>query len=432
MPVAMEHNNHYTWIEPLSALGALKDEPNLVCFYSAFTEAHTGRYSFLCWGIADEISGTDWQASAKISNNVPWHENAWFGWLGYGLRHATELLPNAAPSPIAHAPLHLMQFHHILRFDHMLHTIEYYHDAPADERWIKGSTPTETAPPHVASLSSNMKRSDYLHMVQATIERIKAGDFYQANITRKFIGVLNEPPCPIHLFSTLCTISPAPYSALIKRGHDAIISSSPECFLSIDATGNITARPIKGSARKSPDAVIDAAIQQSLIHSEKDHAENRMIVDLMRNDLSRISLPGSVKVTSPATLHSYATIHHLIPTINAQKLTHISTPQAVAHCFPPGSMTGAPKIAAMKWCSRQEPLERDIYSGAIGWFGGDGSCDLSVVIRTLILRDSQFEFQVGGGIVADSVPEQELQEILVKAKAIATLLGLSTASLESL
>lgn len=427
----MQHGT-YAWHAPLDALGALRNEEHIVCLHSAFPEAHTGRYSFLCWGLAEEITGNDWNALAPaLSSEQPWYENAWFGWLGYDLRHANETLPRGSEPPVPHPPLCMMAFRHILRFCHETQCIDYYHDAPADLRWQAPPT-TGNPAPAVISLTSNMDKNDYLKRVTDTIAHIHAGEFYQANITRKFYGTFAEEPCAISLFTQLCRLSPAPYSALIKRNGDAVISSSPECFLSINNAGTMTARPIKGSAPRATDIKEDARIQQTLTESTKDQAENRMIVDLMRNDLSRVSIPGSVKVREHARIHSYATIHHLTATIEAQKSEDRTTLAAVASCFPPGSMTGAPKIAAMQWCTTQEGMERGIYSGAIGWFAGDGSADLSVVIRTLLVRRKLFEFQVGGGIVADSIPEQEWQETIVKARALCRLLAITPETIESL
>lgn len=330
----MQHELH-DWRSPLDALLALRNEPDMVCLHSAFPEAHTGRYSFLCWGLAQEITGNDWDSFAPaLSANSPWQENAWFGWLGYDLRHATETLPHGTPSVIAHPPLCMMAFDHILRFSHETQGIDYYYNGAADLRWQNSPTPATPAP-ITTSLRSNMSKAEYLERVESTVSRIHTGDFYQANITRKFYGTFEEAPCPASLFKQLCGISPAPYSAFIKRGNDAIVSSSPECFLSINAQGIITARPIKGSAPRSTDPREDNIIRQALIESAKDQAENRMIVDLMRNDLSRISDAGSVVVKEHARIHSYATIHHLIATIEAKKSDASSTLNAVAHCFPP-------------------------------------------------------------------------------------------------
>jgi anthranilate/para-aminobenzoate synthase component I len=145
----------------------------------------------------------------------------------------------------------------------------------------------------------------------------------------------------------------------------------------------------------------------------------------MRNDLSRACVPGSVVTESLFDVTTHATIHHMSSTVTGRKRPDCTTLEAVQCCFPPGSMTGAPKITAMNLCSRMEELERGVYSGAIGWFGGDGSGELSVVIRTLLLQGDKFEFQVGGGIVADSTPEGEFKEIIDKSKGICSTLGIS-------
>lgn len=427
------HEQIHAWEDPLHVLARLESEETLLCFYSAFKEAHTGQYSFICWGKHRSITGKTWDILASaLSNNKAWHENAWFGWLGYGMRNDIELVSHGTKSPLEHAPLHMMQFSHLLRFNHDARNITYYFNDAPSEHWKTNKTNTPTEPCHVVTFASNMDKESYIATINRTIERIHEGEFYQANITRKFFGSCNIRPSSISMFARLCALSPAPYSAYIKQGEDCILSSSPECFLSITADGKMITRPIKGSAKRNTDERLDKAIQDSLLNSEKDNAENRMIVDLMRNDLARASIHGSVKASSHPALHSYATIHHLIATITAKKNPDISTLAAVKMCFPPGSMTGAPKIAAMEWCTKQEQQERDIYSGAIGWFGGDGSCDLSVVIRTLKLRGAEFEFQVGGGIVADSDPVKEWQETLTKARAICTLLGISSQDIEAL
>ncbi|MDE3038695.1 MAG: anthranilate synthase component I family protein, partial [Pseudomonadota bacterium] len=218
-------------------------------------------------------------------------------------------------------------------------------------------------------------------------------------------------------------------SAFLRLGGTSILSSSPELFLKIDAGGQMRARPIKGTAPRSDDPARDRQLRDALAASAKDRAENLMIADLMRNDFSRSCVPGSVGAESLFDVTSHATIHHLSSTITGKKHHGRSTIEAVKACFPPGSMTGAPKIRAMQLCSELERRERGVYSGAIGWFGGDGSCELSVVIRTLVLRDKRFEFQVGGGIVADSTPEGELQEMMDKSRGILAALGLSIGDL---
>ena len=188
-------------------------------------------------------------------------------------------------------------------------------------------------------------------------------------------------------------------------------------------------RPIKGTSPRFADTTQDTKSKESLANSEKDKAENLMIVDLMRNDLSRSCESSSVKVKSLFDINSHSHVHHMSSTVTGQKTKDCSTLQAIANAFPPGSMTGAPKVRAMQYLSALEKDDRSIYSGALGWLGSDGSAELSVVIRTLILNNADFEFQVGGGIVSDSTPEAELKETIDKATGILKTLGLNQDSI---
>jgi anthranilate/para-aminobenzoate synthase component I len=203
-------------------------------------------------------------------------------------------------------------------------------------------------------------------------------------------------------------------------------------FLSLDTLGNVETRPIKGSAPRFEDKEKDQNSKNELQSSEKNRAENLMIVDLMRNDLSRNCVTGSVSVDSLFDVTTYATVHHMSSTIRGKKKPDIATLDLVKGCFPPGSMTGAPKIKAMELCSELEQQARGVYSGAIGWFSGDGACDFSVVIRTLIMQGRRFEFQVGGAIVSDSDPIEEWRETLTKARGIAKALDIPIEKLAQL
>lgn len=428
----MASPTRHAWVEPLDAAKSLSAEPHLCLLYSGLSEQHSGRYSFLAWGLQQELTTDRWaDIAAIVSADKPWDENLWFGWLGYGMRNDTEQLARGSDSPINAPDSHLMRFRHVLHFDHQARLVQYYRLGAPDERWLEPSS-HRTTERSVSELTSPMHKSEYLDIVRGTKERIEAGDFYQANITRKFTGRLANRLGGMPVFSDFCHISPAAYSAYIRTPDIQILSSSPECFLTIDATGHMLSRPIKGSAPRGLSPAEDAHLRAELLDSAKDHAENRMIVDLVRNDLSRVAYAGTVEVTASSELTSYATVHHLISTVTAQKRADVSTVDAIKACFPPGSMTGAPKIAAMEWCAGQEKLERGIYSGAIGYFGGDGSADLSVVIRTLLIQGDRFEFQVGGGIVADSEPESEWMETLIKARGIAKLLGIDESALANL
>ncbi len=423
------------WHDPLDTLIALEGASHYAMLYSGSAEQNTGRYSFLAWQPAyvhalarfDDFPACD----DTCEKNLP----QWIGYVGYAMRHAAESgLAKGEKPPIPMPDAVFTQYKQLLRFDHAAGTIEHF--------ILKGSTPealhfshgaiaadTKAAP---MELLSNMSRDDYLRIVNATKEQIADGNFYQANITRKFYGSYENPIQPRQVFQSLCAISPSPYSALIVMGDRAVVSSSPEGFLSVDDEGTISARPIKGSAPREVDAKADTAILNALIASEKNHAENLMIVDLMRNDLARVCESGSVHVSDLARAYSYTTIHHLISTIHGKLTPEATHGDMFKATFPPGSMTGAPKIAAMNWCAEQEVAERGIYSGVIGWLGAGRACDFSVVIRTIIVSGNQFEFQVGGGIVADSSAEEEWRETLAKARAVAGALGIDMATLEAL
>lgn len=419
------------WYEPLDIAASVQDDC-YVLLYSGAQTSYSGRYSYLAYDLAERITASDFaKLEQKTSTNQHWYANMWFGYLGYELRHALEELPRAKPSQITMPPLQMMRFGTIWRFDHERKIVEHVS--------AHGNTPPplpECAPdtpvPTIEKLKSNMTSSEYSQHVETILEAIHAGEVYQANLTRKFMGRFATAPDSFELFKALCAKSPAPYSAYLKMGTHALLSSSPELFLKIDADGSVFSRPIKGTMPRSAKPEIDQANYKQLAGSEKDKAENLMIVDLMRNDLSRSCAPGSVTSQNLFEVTSHANVHHMSTDIRGAKRGDASVLDVVKQCFPPGSMTGAPKIRAMELCSQLEEQSRGVYSGAIGFFAGDGSCELSVVIRTLILDAQTFEFQVGGGIVADSCAEAEKAETLDKASGIAKTLGISRTQLEEL
>lgn len=412
------------WCEPLELAYQFRNEEHLFLLYSGRKEAHTGRYSYL---------GVGARETRTIENfaDLPTNGEHWFGYLGYNLRHDVESYSKSEPSIVNLPAAMFTTPEHLFIFDHETKTISVRHceersDAAIQTSYLKPQMDcfanARNDGPSITQIRSNFTDAEYLKSVADTIAHIEAGDFYQANLTRKYWAKTKTNP--LDIFLRLCEASPAPYSAFLKWGDTAILSSSPECFLSIAKDGTITARPIKGSAGRSDSAAEDVKIAEALKASVKDQAENLMIVDLLRNDLARVAEAGSVEVTEQSGLYSYATIHHLISTIRAKLKRGVSRAETLKACFPPGSMTGAPKIAAVEWCNAQERLERGVYSGAIGWLGEGNQCDFSVVIRTIVMKGDTLEFQVGGGIVADSIPENELEETIIKARGICAALGI--------
>ncbi len=415
------------WIDPLDALQAVEAEHDHLAFlHSSLRTGYSGRYSLLAYGLKDRITSEHFSDLAgKLSADQKQLDNSWFGYLGYRLKNDVEQLSSNPPYLFDTPALCFMQFEHVLLFDHEEKSVTATPDSLQSSANLQRRDRKEKRV-SVSELRSNMTKAEYLEKVSAIRQAIRRGDIYQANLTRKFAGEFEKQADPLSLYLRLNALSPSPYSAYLKCGGFQVISSSPEQFITITAYGQMTVRPIKGSAPKTPEG------KQALTSSVKDKAENLMIVDLMRNDLSRSAVPGSVNVPQLFEINEFATIYHMATSIHAKKRPEVPTLEAVKACFPPGSMTGAPKIKAMEICSALEAHARGIYSGAIGWFGGDGSCDLSVIIRTLITDGRRFEFQVGGAIVHDSEPEAEWLETLVKAQALCESLSLDMKRIASL
>ncbi|MBI2874830.1 MAG: aminodeoxychorismate synthase component I, partial [Firmicutes bacterium] len=261
-------------------------------------------------------------------------------------------------------------------------------------------------------LVSNFTRPAYLEALKKVKEYIAAGEVYQVNLSQRFTAPLTGSS--FDLYRRLRSISPAPFSAFLRFPELAVGSSSPERFLRIEED-RIETRPIKGTRPRGRTAAEDREFRSELLASAKDQAEHIMIVDLERNDLGTVSRYGTVHVPEITACEEYSTVFHLTSTVEGRLKMGITPVQALAACFPGGSITGAPKIRALSIIDELEPTRRGIYTGALGYLGFDGSADLSVVIRTFVAHRGRVHFQVGGGIVADSDPEAEFQETLDKA-----------------
>ena len=273
-------------------------------------------------------------------------------------------------------------------------------------------------------LRSNFTRAAYLDAVARTIEYIYAGDIFQANLSQRLQAPLREPP--LELYARLRRVNPAPFAAYLDFGDVVVASSSPERFLRVHDGPLVEARPIKGTRPRGISPEHDLLLALSLAESDKDRAENVMIVDLLRNDLSRVCRPGSVRVPELFALEHYATVHHLVSTVVGELAPEHDPADLLRAAFPGGSITGAPKVRAMQIIAELEPTQRAVYCGSIGYWSLSGTLDLSIVIRTCLALGRDVYFQVGGGIVADSDPEQEYRETLDKAAGvIAALAGAS-------
>jgi para-aminobenzoate synthetase component I len=265
---------------------------------------------------------------------------------------------------------------------------------------------------------SSFTRPEYLDAVSRVREYILAGDIFQTNLSQRFEAPLHERPWDLYL--RLRTRNAAPFAAYFDMPDGAILSASPERFLRADATGRVETRPIKGTRPRGIGPEHDGALGQALTESPKDRAENLMIVDLMRNDLSRVCLPGTVRVPELFALERYATVHHLVSTVVGQLAPGTDAFDLLRAAFPGGSITGAPKVRAMEIIAELEPSQRSVYCGSIGYWSVTGALDTNIAIRTMIAPADRprVYFNAGGGIVADSDPAQEYRETLDKARGM--------------
>ena len=262
---------------------------------------------------------------------------------------------------------------------------------------------------------SNFTKTDYCAMVGKAKEYIRNGDIYQVNLSQRFKTTISK--APIDLYAALRKLNPAPFSAYLDCGCVKVLSSSPERFL-LKNGKYIETRPIKGTYPRSADINEDIRNKELLLKSEKDRAENLMIVDLMRNDIGKVCKTGSVKAAELFKAESYATVHHLVSTVTGELLDGCDAIDCLRATFPGGSITGAPKIRAMQIIDELEPTCRSVYTGSIGYIGFDGNMDLNIAIRTILLKGKEAYYQVGGGIVWDSIPESEYEETLHKGLAL--------------
>ncbi|HET6836398.1 MAG TPA: aminodeoxychorismate synthase component I, partial [Gemmatimonadales bacterium] len=276
-------------------------------------------------------------------------------------------------------------------------------------------------------LRSTFTHRGYLDAVARVREYIIAGDIFQANLSQRFQSRLPEPP--FDLYRRLRRRNPAPFSAYLDFGDLQILSASPERFLRLEpGRREVETRPIKGTRPRGLGPMHDAALGRALAESQKDRAENVMIVDLLRNDLSRVCRPGTVRVPELFALEHHPTVHHLVSTVVGELDLGADAFDLIRAAFPGGSITGAPKVRAMEIIAELEPTQRGVYCGSIGYISASGAMDTSIVIRTYLVIRGEVYFQAGGGIVADSDPELEYRETLDKARGLMETLAESRGS----
>ncbi len=277
------------------------------------------------------------------------------------------------------------------------------------------AAPLAEAAPLATAITSNFTREEYIQAVTRAKEYIASGDIYQVNLAQRIMTSISVPP--FELYQRLREINPAPFGSYLDFNEVVIAGSSPERFVMVEGS-YVETRPIKGTRPRGKNRAEDKKFKEELLLSEKDKAELIMIVDLLRNDLGRVCQHGSVVVKDMRRIETYPTVFHTVATICGRLSAENDRFDLLEACFPGGSITGAPKIRAMEIIDELEPNKRHIYTGSIGYLSFTGSMDLNIAIRTFLIKNNQVYFHVGGGIVADSSPEDEYMETLHKGKAL--------------
>ena len=347
------------------------------------------------------------------------------GYLGYELKAECDgVAAHRAGTPDAAFILadRLIAFDHQERHTYLLSLTEADPWSEETEHQLV-RLPALVDPQVVASppLVPRRSRERYREDIEACKRYLTAGHSYEICLTDTLETETDADP--LDLYRALRRANPAPFAAYLRFGDLAVLSSSPERFLSVDRDGNAEARPIKGTSRRGATPAEDARLAAELRGGAKSRAENVTIVDLMRNDLGRVCEIGSIEVPELMTVETYETVHQLVSGISGRLRPDLGPLDAVRACFPPGSMTGAPKRRTMEIIDELEGAARGVYSGAIGWLGAGGACDLSVAIRTIVIEAGKTTIGAGGAIVVDSDPEGEIAEMLLKAAAPAAALG---------
>ena len=389
-----------------------------------------GRSETISESIFDYLAG-EVRRLRDIPCDLPFDFNCGFaGYFGYELKADCEG-GDAHRSPMPDAAFVFAD--RMLAFDHLEQSVYLLcltdpRTTRAAERWMAhtslrlASLPQLHPPdPHGEAGEAQIdfrlsrSRSRYMRDIAACRRRLAEGETYEVCLTNKVGGEVSADP--LELYRTLRRVNPAPFSAYLRFGASAVLSSSPERFLQVGRDRWVEAKPVKGTCGRGDDRAQDLRLAQRLRSDEKSRAENLMITDLLRNDLGAVCEVGTVHVARLMDVESFQTVHQLVSTVRGRLRAGLEPPDCVRACFPGGSMTGAPKRRTMQIIDELEGEARGVYSGAIGYLGLSGGCDLSIVIRTIVLHEGLATIGVGGAIVTQSDPEQEYQETLLKARA---------------
>jgi anthranilate synthase component 1 len=425
------------WVDPADAYAAICGDSDAAFWLDSGPNATTGHsYLGLASAVITDFGGPvlDWlraqSTDVDAGDAAPGFTLGQVGWLGYELRGETMGVPVERTSRYPLAAF--LTVDRALAFDHAHHEVTLMAlddvDGYRDEVLAALSAPIELVEIKPAPTTAHWAYTDdeYLAMIEACQAAIVEGDAYQLCLTTE-VSVpstsVDAAPDPVATYLALRASSPTHHGALLRAGKISLLSASPEQFLAVSPDGVVSTSPIKGTRPRGATEAGDWVLREELVTSDKERAENLMIVDLMRNDIARISKVGSVSVTSLMGVESYAQVHQLVSTVRGELAEGLTGIDAIAACFPAGSMTGAPKLSATSILDSLEHRARGIYAGAFGYIGLDGAVDLAMVIRSIVIDPDGATVGTGGGITALSVPIEELAEAKLKAEALLKVLG---------
>ncbi|PPF25095.1 anthranilate synthase component I family protein [Rathayibacter rathayi] len=430
------------WVDPELAYVALFAAAEASFWLDSGPEAVTGRsYLGSCAAedvlvvdaggeVAAALATVDDETSAGLRGPGGDRALGRYGWISYEAGAASVALPPLPAGADAPPALALLRGDPVLEFDHAKRTLRLVATGAAQEladrvRSLAGAAaPADPAAAEAAGEPIRRHRADeYTALIARCQAAIRSGHAYQVCLTDEI--VVEGRFDPVEAYRRLRRSSPSHHGGLIRLGPLALVSASPERFLTGTADGRVATHPIKGTRPRGRDAEEDRALRDELVASVKERAENVMIVDLVRNDLSRIAAAGSVVVDRLLEVESYPHVHQLVSEVSARRAPGVGIAALIAALFPAGSMTGAPKRRAVELLREWEGGPRGIYAGAFGRLGSDGSLDLAMTIRTLVLDAERARLGTGGGITALSVPAEEVEETRLKARALLAVLGVS-------
>lgn len=395
----------------------------VACFFDSngYEDHYSSYTAIIAAGVKKQFVPKVGEAFSGLSDFL--NENTAFtpGFLCYDLKNELEDLNSSNPDSLHFPDMYFFVPQHLLLIKDS--KVEVLSDTPSLLDEINAVELLSRKLNFDANIQSSISRESYIRKVNRIKEHIRRGDIYEMNFCQQFFCE-DADIDPLTAFIELNHLSPAPFSSFFKLYDKYIISSSPERFMK-KRGAKIISQPIKGTAPRGADHKEDEELKRSLLENDKELAENIMIVDLVRNDLTKSAIPGSVKVEELCKIYSFQQVHQMISTVTSNVSDDTSTVSIIKNAFPMGSMTGAPKVRAMELIEQFEETKRGIYSGAVGYFTAEKDFDFNVVIRSLIYNQTNkyLSFQVGSAITFASDAELEYKECMLKAKAMLDVLG---------